>query len=269
MDFDRVGPSFFSSCGRRLAEFAQLSPGAAVLDVATGRGAVLFPVAEQVGPCGHVVGVDLSAGMAHATADQIRQAGLKQASLAQMDAARLAFADAVFDVVLSGHSIIFFPHVTGEFCRVLRAGGRVGLTIIARGCFNWLLDAFRAHVPPQEAQTDDDRGAQEADVPAIDTPTGMKTLLRDTGFEEIHVNEEEIDFVYADEAEWWSMLWTLGFRSALERMDPAALEGLKADLDCKLQAFKKADGLHVPFRVLYAFGTKSRVDPTLYSRNIH
>jgi SAM-dependent methyltransferase len=258
MDFDRVGPSFFSFYGRRLADCAQLSAGAAVLDVATGRGAVLFPVAEQIGPHGHVVGVDRSAGMAHATAAQTRQAGLKQASLGQMDAACLAFADAVFDVVLSGHSIIFFPHAAGEFYRVLRPGGRVGLTIIARGCFDWLLDTFRAHAPPQDARIDDDHRVQEADVPAIDTPAGMKTLLRDAGFDEVHVDEEKVDFVYADEAEWWSMLWTLGFRGALERMEPAALEGFRADLYCKLQTFKQPDGLYIPFRVLFAFGIKSQ-----------
>jgi len=258
MDFDRVGPPFFLFFGRRLAEFAQLSAGAAVLDVATGRGAVLFPVAEQVGPYGHVVGVDRSAGMTRATAAQIRQAGLKQASLGQMDAARLAFADAVFDVVLSGHSIIFFPHTAGEFNRVLRPAGRVGLTIIAQGCFDWLLDAFRAHAPAQDAETDDDPQAQEADVTAIDTPAGLETLLRDAGFDEIHVNEEETVFVYTDEAEWWSMLWTLGFRNALERMEPATLEEFNTALYAKLQAFKQPAGLYIPFRALFAFGIQSQ-----------
>jgi len=34
-----------------------------VLDVATGRGAVLFPLAKAVGPLGKVVGIDISRQM--------------------------------------------------------------------------------------------------------------------------------------------------------------------------------------------------------------
>jgi len=41
--YDRVGPRFFSHFGRRLVTLAQIPGGAKVLDVATGRGAVLFP----------------------------------------------------------------------------------------------------------------------------------------------------------------------------------------------------------------------------------
>jgi hypothetical protein len=48
--YDRVGPRFFSHFGRRLVALAQIPGGAHVLDVATGRGAVLFPAAECVGP---------------------------------------------------------------------------------------------------------------------------------------------------------------------------------------------------------------------------
>jgi len=50
--YDRVGPRFFSHFGRRLTELAELAPGMRVLDVAAGRGAVLFPAAEKVGAAG-------------------------------------------------------------------------------------------------------------------------------------------------------------------------------------------------------------------------
>lgn len=42
--FDHVGPRFFSHFGRRLVELARIPSGAHVLDVATGRGAALFPL---------------------------------------------------------------------------------------------------------------------------------------------------------------------------------------------------------------------------------
>lgn len=56
--FDQVGPRFFSYFGRRLVEIAQIPSGSRVLDVATGRGALLFPAADSVGPHGQVTGID-------------------------------------------------------------------------------------------------------------------------------------------------------------------------------------------------------------------
>ncbi len=44
--YDTIGPHCFSHFGRRLAELADVPNGADVLDVAAGRGAVLFPAAE-------------------------------------------------------------------------------------------------------------------------------------------------------------------------------------------------------------------------------
>src|SRR5215831_11992075 len=59
-----AGPGCFAHFGRRLVTAAEIQPGQHVLDVASGRGAVLFPCAEQVGQTGLVVGVDL-AGARH------------------------------------------------------------------------------------------------------------------------------------------------------------------------------------------------------------
>ncbi len=58
--YDSIGPRFFSQLGQRLVEVSHVTPGADVLDVAAGRGAVLFAAADQVGPEGLVVGIDLA-----------------------------------------------------------------------------------------------------------------------------------------------------------------------------------------------------------------
>ena len=69
--YGQVGPRFFSHFGRRLVELAQIPGGAKVLDVATGRGALLFPAAESVGPHGHVTGIDISESMVQETAKEL------------------------------------------------------------------------------------------------------------------------------------------------------------------------------------------------------
>ena len=58
--YNRTGPSIFTQFGTRLIEQMPLTPDARVLDVATGTGAVLLPVARRVGSEGHVTGIDLS-----------------------------------------------------------------------------------------------------------------------------------------------------------------------------------------------------------------
>jgi ubiquinone/menaquinone biosynthesis C-methylase UbiE len=71
--YDRLGPQFFAYFGQWLVEQAHLTPGADVLDVAAGRGAVLFPAAQQVGPSGRVWGTDLSAAMVRETLADIHR----------------------------------------------------------------------------------------------------------------------------------------------------------------------------------------------------
>ena len=57
--YDTVIP-LFARFGHRLVALADLQPGERVLDVAAGRGALLFPAAEAGGPTGSVVAVDLA-----------------------------------------------------------------------------------------------------------------------------------------------------------------------------------------------------------------
>ena len=248
--YDRAGPRVFAAYGRRLVELAHVSRGMRVLDVATGKGAILLPAARQVGSQGRVVGVDLSMGMMQATAVDLRASGGRPIELCQMDAGRLALADASFDRVLCGHAIFSFPNAMKEFHRVLRPDGQTGLTIISRGCFDWLMQALEPYQPPHSSEN------KKLDDLAVDTPDGLARLLTRTRFDDIQISEEATDFMYASDDEWWSTLWTLGVRSTLERLDAATLARFKADLFERLLAFHQPDGVHILFHVLFAFGVK-------------
>ena len=72
-DFDQQGA--FAHFGRRLVERAGVEPGHRVLDVATGRGAVLFPAAERAGVAGEAIGVDLAENMVRAANDEAATRG--------------------------------------------------------------------------------------------------------------------------------------------------------------------------------------------------
>ena len=68
------GAGHFVYFGPRLVDGVGVEPGQRVLDIASGRGAILFPAAERAGVGGHVEGIDLAEGMVQAVnADAERQ----------------------------------------------------------------------------------------------------------------------------------------------------------------------------------------------------
>jgi SAM-dependent methyltransferase len=89
-DYDRVGTPIFGRLGRRLVELAAVQADDHVLDVATGRGAVLFAAAELVGERGRVIGVDLAEEMVALTSADIRARRITNAEVRVADAERLS-----------------------------------------------------------------------------------------------------------------------------------------------------------------------------------
>jgi len=129
--YDQVIP-FFAPFGRALVAAADLDRGARVLDVASGRGACLYPALDSIGPEGSVVGVDLAPGMVDALAADLAARGVANASVQVGDAEALEFPAGSFDAVLAGFMIFFAPdpdQVLAEFARVLKPGGMVALTV--------------------------------------------------------------------------------------------------------------------------------------------
>lgn len=139
--FDRTAPeygkkssSFFSYFGNRLVEQVDIPSNSHILDVATGRGAVLFPLAQAVGPSGKVVGIDISRQMIKETSKDVIERNLNWVELQHMDAEQLDFPNNSFDFVFCGFALFFLPSIStalSEFKRVLKPGGMlVSLPII-------------------------------------------------------------------------------------------------------------------------------------------
>jgi O-methyltransferase/aklanonic acid methyltransferase len=252
--YDSLGPRFFAQLGQRLVEVSHVTSGADVLDVASGRGAVLFAAADQVGPDGHAVGIDLAENMVRETTAEIQRTGRQNVEIRQMSADQLDFPDASFDWVLCGFALWFFPqpHRTlQEFFRVLKPRGCVGLTTWAEDCpfLVWVRQEIRDSLPPQAPPPN--RGMA---APSFDTPAKLETALQQAGFEDIEINIEDHDFVYANDEEWWLSLWSHGIRSRCEQLEAPELATLRADMLRKVQILKQPDGIHTLFRALFAVG---------------
>jgi O-methyltransferase/aklanonic acid methyltransferase len=235
-NYERV--RYFPVFGQWLVEMAQIPEGAMILDVACGRGAVLFPAAQRVGSNGHVIGIDLAEGMARETQLEIERRGLKQAEARQMDAEHLTFPDSSFDVVLCGFALQFFPHLEqalSEFRRVLKSGGKVAVTTWSDDDerWEWFEDLRNAYGAVLKL------GSQ-----SLDKPEEIQNWFSKADFTDIQISPKKVDMVYHDEQEWWSDVWSLSGRAGLERLSPEALERFKAEAFEKVQAQKQDDGFH-------------------------
>lgn len=132
-----LGESFHPGGAELTCELAghlALTAGSVVLDVAAGKGASAFLLAEKFG-C-RVIGVDLSAANVEQSRSQARDRNLESlVSFELADAEHLPFADACFDAILCECAFCTFPDkstAASEFARVLKPAGRVGISDLTR-----------------------------------------------------------------------------------------------------------------------------------------
>jgi arsenite methyltransferase len=119
----------------RLGELLRLTEASRVLDVASGKGTSAIFLAERFA-C-EVVGIDYSEQNAEqANRDAAVKALGQRLTFQQGDAESLAFTDGAFDAIVCECAFCTFPdksRAAHEFARVLRPGGRVGLSDLTRG----------------------------------------------------------------------------------------------------------------------------------------
>lgn len=119
-------------CGNPVA-VAELHEGETVLDLGSGGGIDVLLSARRVGPSGHAYGLDMTDEMLELARQNAREAGATNVEFLKGTIETIPLPDASVDVVISNCVVNLAADksaVFAEITRVLRPGGRIGITDI-------------------------------------------------------------------------------------------------------------------------------------------
>jgi arsenite methyltransferase len=170
------GANLGLGCGNPQA-IASLAPGERVLDLGSGGGFDCFLAARQVGPTGHVIGVDMTPDMVERARGNAKKVASGNVEFRLGEIEHLPVADAEVDVVISNCVINLSPEKSAVFreaLRVLRPGGRLAISDVVA-------------LAPLTAEEKADVALYTGCVAGAATIDDLKAMLVDAGFERVEI----------------------------------------------------------------------------------
>lgn len=222
------GSDYFNYFAKNLVIFANqlspISPKTKILDVATGRGAIIKQFSSKWN--GSITGIDLSSQMINETKKDLKD--YPNVRLLTMDAENIAFEEFYFDALFCGFGIFFMPDMKralNEFYRVLKKGGFIAISIWGKSD---LIHEMLKNLISQYSDYVSIRAHNFSD------PHEIIKILKEIGFESIATKKDSFEQVYTSFENWWDSLWTHGTRFSLEQLSTDQLKDLKNQLKEKL-----------------------------------
>jgi ubiquinone/menaquinone biosynthesis C-methylase UbiE len=264
------GLDYWTACAERQAELMNYTYGAKVLDVGTGWGACLIAAAKEVGPNGHVIGIDLWKNRIQETLENAKRYNLTNISAEIMDARSITFDENSFDYVVSGflgfddifdfdnHKYRTENSIMKHIYRVLKKDGIAGFsTWLQQGDLDCLRNLIKKYLKDHTNAT----SLEIANVPVSysnETSIGFEKLLLDVEFKDIKIMIENFVLRYPTTDVWFETMKNVGWIlwKTFKNDKKAILKFKEKILPDYLDKYQEEDGYHFTKKVLFAFGTK-------------
>lgn len=174
------GANLGLGCGNPQA-IAALKPGETLLDLGSGAGFDCFLATRQVGPTGHIIGVDMTPEMLAKARQNAASSGFANVEFRLGEIEHLPVADQTVDVIISNCVINLSPEkqqVFTEAFRVLKPGGRLAIS-----------DMVTSVALPPEVQQD--LALYTGCIAGAASIADLESMLRSVGFEQIEVTPKD------------------------------------------------------------------------------
>lgn len=226
-----LAPVLFEPWAEILLDVVGVQPGDQVLDVASGTGVVARLAAGRAGATGRVVASDVSGTMLAQAAALPQPVDGAPIEYVEASATELPLDGDGFDVVLCQQGMQFFANrraAAGEMLRVLRPGGRLGLSVWVAGRalepFDHYIDVLAAAgvEPPFP-------GAFDGETFKM-SPREVEAVLEGAGFSSLDVHTIEHEVLWPDGDSAARGILGTPFAPLLDHLPPHRRDALQAEL---------------------------------------
>lgn len=252
----------FAEATARMLDFAGVSAGARVLDVAAGTGEQTLAAARRVGPTGSVLATDISASMLAVAADELQQEGWANVETLVADAQRLDLAPASFDAAISRFGVMLIPahqEVLSAILRALKPGGKLAAMVWSTAEQNPFF-ALPLGILQARGLLPQRQPGQPGSGPfALDTPDALANVLRQVGYRDVAIEPVAIRWRFPSVAatlDYYRLNVAALPRETRDRLQGAAGEQFFAEIAQALDRFRGPNGLEVPGEALIGVGAK-------------
>ncbi|MDT3737433.1 MAG: methyltransferase domain-containing protein [Denitratisoma sp.] len=228
---------------------ADLQPGQAVLDLASGPGVLACEAARAI-PGGLVVASDIAE---QALAEGRRRASAGNLQFAAADAERLTFRDAAFDRVLCGLGLMFFPdapRALAEMRRVLKPDGLAVFSVWGEEAraplVSCALQCIRRLLPPPKVE--------RLSPFRFGEPALLRRTLEAAGFGDVELHAHLLSCAFDTPQAYWQAFRDLagGAAAGLSRLPEATLARLGEEVAQELAPCRQGAGYVAQSEVLIA-----------------